>query len=87
MVKEPEFYDALIADVLKAARVKPVVRPPAGVEASVRQGKGRKLLFLINHTETPQTVTVPKGKRELLTGEATGESLRLGIFGVAVIRL
>lgn len=87
VVKEPEFYDALIADVLKAARVKPLTRPPAGVEASVRQGGGRKLLFLINHTQTAQTVTVPKGKRELLTGKATGDSLRLETFGVAVIKL
>jgi len=87
VVKEPEFYDALIADLLKVARVKPVVNPPAGVEVSMRQGKGRKLLFLMNHTEAPQTVTVPKGKRELLTGKVTGDSVRLEIFGVAVIKL
>ena len=53
----------------------------------MRQGNGRKLLFLLNHTETEQTVTVPKGKRELLTGKTTGESLTLDIFGVAVIKL
>jgi len=87
VLKGPEFYDALMADVLKSARIKPVVRPPAGVEASVRQGKGRKLLFLLNHTETEQTVTVPKGKRELLTGKTTGESLKLDVFCVAVIKL
>jgi beta-galactosidase len=87
VVKEPEFYDALMAEVLKMAKVRPVVKPPPGVEASVRQGGGRKLLFLINHTETPQTVNVPKGKRELITGKATGDSLRLDIFGVAVIKL
>ncbi len=87
VVQEPEFYDAIIAEVLKSARVKPVVRPPEGVEASIRQGAGRKLLFLINHTETPQTVTVPKGKRELLSGKTTGDSLTLDTFDVAVIKL
>jgi beta-galactosidase len=87
LMQETAFYDALMADVFKTARIKPVVRPPAGVEAVVRQGKGRKVLFLINHTEEARTVAVPKGKRDLLTGKATGESLRLGTFGVAVIRL
>ena len=85
VVAEPEFYDAIIADVLKTARVWPVVRPPAGVEVSVRQGKGAKLLFLINHTEQPQEVQVPAGKKELLTGKKTGDSLKLDRFGVAVI--
>ena len=87
VVKEPEFYDALIADVLKAARIRPVLRPPAGVEASIRQGRGRKLLFLINHTDTVQKVTVPAGKRELLSGKATGDRWQLDRFGVAVIKL
>jgi hypothetical protein len=38
-------------------------------------------------TETEQTVTVPAGKRELITGATTGSQLKLGIFGVAVIKL
>ena len=59
VVKEDAFYDALLADLLKAARVRPVVRPPAGVEVSVRQGQGRKVLFLLNHLEQPMTVEVP----------------------------
>jgi beta-galactosidase len=87
VVKEDAFYDALIADVLRTARVRPVVRPPAGVEVSVRQGRGRRLLFVLNHTEQPVTVAVPAGKRELLTGKKTGEALRLGVFGVAVVQL
>ena len=33
------------------------------------------------------TVEVPVGKRELLTDEETGETLELGIYGVAVIEM
>jgi beta-galactosidase len=87
VVKEDAFYDALIAAALKRGRVAAVVKPPPGVEASIRQGKGRKLLFLVNHTEEPQTVHVPAGKKELLSETTTAESLTLGIFGVAVIKL
>jgi beta-galactosidase len=84
---EDAFYDALVAEVLKRSGLAPAVRPPAGVEASVRSGGGKKLLFLINHTEERQTVAVPAGKIELLSGAATGAKIVLDRYGVAVIKL
>jgi len=86
VIKEDAFYDALIADMLKSAAIAPLTLP-SGVEASVREGEGKRLLFLINHTEKPQTVAVPAGKRELITGKKTGAEIELGIFGVAVVKL
>jgi beta-galactosidase len=87
VVKEPDFYDQLIGEALRAAKVEAPLTPPSGVEASVRQGEGRRLLFLVNHTEEKQTVPVPAGKIELLSGERTKAALELGIYGVAVIKL
>jgi beta-galactosidase len=87
VVREEAFYDQLIADVLKAAKVQPPLAPPEGVEVAVREGAGKKLLFVVNHTEEKQTVSVPPGKRELLTGEETADSLDLDRYGVAVIKL
>jgi beta-galactosidase len=87
VVQEETFYDLLIAEVLRAAALRPIVRPPLGVEVSVRQARGRKYLFLINHTEARQTVKAPPGRKELLTGKLTGNNLTLGAFGVAVIKL
>jgi beta-galactosidase len=66
--------------------VLPLVTPPPGVEASLRQGSGGDLLFLINHTEEQKTVPVPAGKTELLSGSRTKSELELARFGVAVIR-
>ena len=86
-MKESEFYDALMAKVLKSAKVRAPLTPPAGVECVVRQGKGKRLLFLVNHTEEKATVAVPAGKMELLTGKKTGDALELGAFGVAVLKL
>ena len=48
----------------------------------MRRGRGRKLLFLVNHTETEQTIPVPAGKRELITGTTTEANLTLGVYGV-----
>ncbi len=87
IVKEDEFYDALVAKVLEDAGIEPVVDPPAGVEASIREGKKHKLLFLLNHTEEPKSVKTPSGKRDLLTDKQTEEVLKLEPFGVAVLEL
>ena len=87
VVQEEAFYDLLIAEVLRAAAICPVVSPPRGVEVSVRQRRGRKYLFLINHTEVRQSVKVPAGRKELLTGALTEDKLTLDVFGVAVLKL
>jgi beta-galactosidase len=87
VMKEEAFYDRLVGALLADAGVDAVVDPPEGVEVSVRQGEGRSLLFVINHTEETQTVSVPAGKERLLEGGTTGETLDLEAYGVAVIRL
>lgn len=87
VVKETEFYDQLIRNLLIDAGIKSVLEPPAGVEVSLREGAGKKLLFIINHTEEKQTVAVPPGKVDLLTQTKTGDSIELDILGVAVLRL
>jgi beta-galactosidase len=85
--KQEAFYEALVADVLQHAGIEPVTKPPAGVEVSVRSGDGKRLLFVINHTEQQQTIYVPPGKTELLTGANTGETIELDRYGIAVIKL
>ncbi len=87
VMKEEAFYDRLVGSLLADAGVGAVVDPPDGVEVSVREGEGRKLLFVINHTEETRTVSVPAGKERLLGGGTTGETLDLEAYGVAVIRL
>ncbi len=87
VAREDRFYDQLIAEVMKSAKIDSVVKPPLGVEASVRQGNGKKLLFLVNHTEETKSVMIPKGKTELLSRTTTGDKIELGKYEVAVIKL
>jgi len=87
VIKEESFYDAMIADLLKSAKVRPVTAAPVGVEVTVREGGGKRLLFIINHTEEKKPVTVPAGKKELITGRKTGETIELGAYGVAVVKM
>ena len=87
VVKESAFYDNLISQLLKDAGIRPVVTPPPGVEVSIRERPGKRLLFLINHAQEPKTVRVPTDKVELLTGQKTTGAVDLDRFGVAVIGL
>jgi beta-galactosidase len=87
IVSEPEFYDKLVARLLSDAKIRPLVQPPAGVEATVRRYDKRGLLFLINHTPEEKSIAVPQGKRDLLTNNPSGQSLTLEPFGVAVLEL
>jgi len=87
VIQQEPFYDLLVADILEYAGVTAPLTPPAGVEISLRTGDGRQLLFVVNHTEEQQTVAVPPGKIELLSGTKTGETWLLDRYGVAVIQL
>lgn len=87
VARESQFYDELIANVIKTARVRPALKPPPGVEVSVRSGRGRKLLFLMNESEQAKTLPVPAGKLEVLSGRKTLGKLTLPRFGVAVIQI
>jgi beta-galactosidase len=84
--KEPGFYDRLIRRLLDDAHVARWVDLPDGVEASIRQGVAGRLAFLINHDQTEKDVTLPPGKRDLLTAEVLGDRVHLGPYGVAVIQ-
>ncbi|HEX2473389.1 MAG TPA: beta-galactosidase [Lacipirellulaceae bacterium] len=87
IVEDAGFYDKLIASILRDAEIKPLGKPPAGVELAMRQSAKRRLLFVINHTADDQTIEVPADKRELLSEEQTDETVKLKPFGVAVIEL
>lgn len=88
LVQEGAFYDQLLGAALAQAGVEPVVaEKPEWVEATVREGDGKAVLFLINHADAEATVPVPAGKTELISGETTGDALALTRHGVAAIQL
>jgi beta-galactosidase len=87
IVKEETFYDKLLSDVLNKAGISSLVHPPCGVEVSLREGEGKRLLFLINHLDSPQKIRVPAGKLDLLRGTRSSGSLTLEPYGIAVLKL
>jgi beta-galactosidase len=86
VVKEEAFYRRLLQAVCKRAGVRGGIRVPEGMEAVVREGGGRRLLFLVNHTEAAQTVSVPSGGVRLADGRRTGATIKVAPFGVEVLQ-
>jgi len=87
IVREIEFYDMLISEILRKANIHPLVHLPAGVELSIREGKNKKIMFLINHTEEEKSVPIPDGKLELLSNKHTDKTILLDKYGIAVIKI
>jgi beta-galactosidase len=85
VVDDSDFYDQVVDKVLADANVQPVLRPPSGVEVSLRSNAISGLLFLINHADHDVDVQVPAGRQELISGKLTTITLTLKPFGVAVI--
>lgn len=83
-VKESVFYDKLCRLLMKDASLKPQISVPLGVEACIRSGEGRDILFLLNQTELVVEVSLPDGVWEPLLGADPGACARLDRHGVAV---
>lgn len=66
----PEFYDHLAAQAGQAAGVARGPELPKGVEMATRQKADKKLIFLMNFTDTAQTVSLKAKTRNAVTGES-----------------
>lgn len=81
-----DVIDALAPALIELAGIKPALPGlPEGVEVTCREGAGRRLWFVINHTEREVDVRLPAG-RDLVTPRDVSGSLTLAARGVAVIQ-
>ncbi|MER7169241.1 beta-galactosidase, partial [Micromonospora sp. NPDC000207] len=82
---DDDTYQRLLTGAAHTAGVTPVCPgTPHGVEAVRRSGPEGSWLFLLNHTDRPQTV--PAAGTDLLTGVTATDSVDLPAGGVAVLR-
>ena len=77
-----DFYRALAA----RKKIEPVVEPADDVEVLVREGPGRRLVFLLNHADEARRVRLGKVKgKDLLSGKALKTAVKLEAYGVRII--
>jgi beta-galactosidase len=76
---------ALTRGWLKDAGVSPLIpNVPEGVEVCEREGQGRRVVVILNHTTEPQHVALPAGMTDLLNGGGAS-AVDLEKYGVAVL--
>jgi beta-galactosidase GanA len=74
----PELYDNLFGWLLPQLQVQPLLSPVAGVEVAEREGEnGKRVVFVLNHSSQPRSITLAQPVVDLLTGNAHERSLSL----------
>ena len=58
---------------------------PEGVELAAREKDGKRILFLINYTEKPQTVSLGQALQNALTGQSEPAEVSIPAFDVKVL--
>lgn len=83
-----DFYKTFLGEICDKLEIQPVAHTPGGVEATVRVNENGEFLFLLNHNEYDETITIEQDGCDLLTGQkyTAGETLNLPKAGVAIIQ-
>ena len=81
--------ELLAEQLLAQAGIAPLIADmPTGVEATIRESKDRRLLFILNTLGEPTAAFgVPSGITLLSDGSRTGDSLVLPAYGCCIIEL
>jgi len=72
-VLQGEAIDALAGYLCGLAGIKGIMKTPQGVSAYERQGPDHRLLFVLNYTDTRQTVTLPHTWKDAFSGQECRE--------------
>ena len=65
-----DFYRDFLRDLCDECHISPVLTTPEGVEVTsrCREEDGKEILFVLNHNERPETITLPRDCTDLLAG-------------------
>ena len=77
---------AVFRDVLTRTGIPARDRVDVHLDVVTRSSADTDYTFVLNHGRDPLTVDVPAGAHDLLSGQATGATLTLPRFGVAVLQ-
>ena len=80
-------YGKLVKMICDEQNIQPVMETPAGVEATVRTGDGKRYLFLLNHAKQEQTVVTNEAWYDILKDKEIqpGEKLLLPAADIRIL--
>ena len=82
---DDNLHDMLLDWAVDAAKIPSSLATPPGIEATERWQGDRRLLFLLNHTDSSQDVQIDRSGVDLLSGIAVKEKITLPPYGVVVL--
>lgn len=83
---EDAFYQKFLRKICEDADVRPVLQAPENVEVTSRENENGKFVFLMNHGDVPQEVSLEGTYRELITEQIyENSSIMLEAKGVAIL--
>jgi len=78
---------AAVQWIIRLSGLSPAFGPaPEGVEVSRRAGAGKEVFVVVNHTRTPQHLTLPRAMRRILQNGEEVSAIDLPARGVEVLR-
>lgn len=85
---DESFYEKFLMDICEKAGVEPVMDTPKGVEATLRENKNGTFLFLLNHTDTEQSVKLVTGGTDVIRNVdyTDGDRVTLAAKDVVIIQ-
>jgi beta-galactosidase len=67
------------------AGVTPLLNVPQGVEVTVRKKGSKRWMFALNHSAEPQSISVPVGSKDAITGRSYSGSNQIPAYGVLIL--
>ena len=82
---DADLYQSLFGWLTSQIGLRRVMESPDGVEVTERWKGDTRLLFILNHTASSQTVTVPDGCSNLLNGSPVHASVTVAARDVLIL--
>jgi beta-galactosidase len=79
------FLDVFLASILRQHGITAPLDAPVGVEVAVRERDGRRILFVLNHTDHEREVVLHDGCEDLLSGARVEGRIRLAPRDVRIL--
>lgn len=83
---DQDFYRTVARWLLELAKIAPPMDVPVGVEVTARWQDKQRVLFVLNHTESTQTIKLDGLHIDILTGDEKNGALELPRYGVLIVK-
>jgi hypothetical protein len=64
------FYEDFLGGICEELDIRTVQRTPVAIEATLRENENGEFLFILNHNDTPEMMSLDRGGTDLLTGKS-----------------